>query len=172
MSIISQSKAVWQQVPAIADLTADANHIDVKEFEGEVDLRTFLAQTLSYYPWWIRTLYQVRWVFVRVLGMKQEGVPEHAKLKPEDIPMTPGKRASIFKIKAAEEDHFFVAGASDSHLTAHMAVIQEPIEEGQNRFHVVTIVHYHRWTGPVYFNVIRPFHHLVLNQMGKAGVAA
>ena len=172
MNIKNQSKAVWEQVPAIAQLTADANHIDVKKFEGEVDLRTFLAQTLSYYPWWIRTLYQVRWVFVRVLGMKQEGVPQHAKLKPEDIPMTPGTTASIFEVKAAEEDHYYVSGATESHLTAHLAVVQEPINETFNRFYVITIVHYHRWTGPIYFNVIRPFHHLVLNQMGNAGVAA
>lgn len=50
MKIDSQNKAVWQQVPAIAQLTADANHVDVKEFEGEGDLRIFLAQTLSAVP--------------------------------------------------------------------------------------------------------------------------
>jgi hypothetical protein len=39
------------------------------------------------------------------------------------------------------------------------------------RFHVVTIVHYRRWTGPVYFNVIRPFHHLVVYQMAKSAAS-
>ncbi|MCP5103876.1 MAG: DUF2867 domain-containing protein, partial [bacterium] len=36
--------------------------------------------------------------------------------------------------------------------------------------HVVTIVHYKHWTGPVYFNLIRPFHHLVIRRMMKAAL--
>ncbi|WP_422698682.1 DUF2867 domain-containing protein [Desulfosarcina cetonica] len=28
---------------------------------------------------------------------------------------------------------------------------------------------YRNWTGPVYFNLIRPFHHLVVREMMKAG---
>jgi hypothetical protein len=47
-------------------------------------------------------------------------------------------------------------------------VVVEPLTMG-NRFLVVTIVHYRHWTGPVYFNVIRPFHHIVVWQMMKAG---
>ncbi|WP_218919788.1 DUF2867 domain-containing protein [Streptosporangium roseum] len=58
-----------------------------------------------------------------------------------------------------------MAGATESHLTACLAVVAEP-----GRFHVVTVVKYHRWTGPVYFNAIRPFHHLVVLGMARAGV--
>ena len=36
----------------------------------------------------------------------------------------------------------------------------------------LTVVHYKHWTGPVYFNVIRPFHHLVVRQMARAGTKA
>jgi len=35
---------------------------------------------------------------------------------------------------------------------------------------VVTVVRYHAWNGPVYFNMIRPFHHLVVGRMAAAGV--
>ena len=62
-----------------------------------------------------------------------------------------------------------MASATDTHLTAYLGVVAEPIPP-DNRFHVITIVHYQRWTGPVYFNVIRPFHHLVVSKMVKAGV--
>ena len=65
-------------------------------------MRAFIAGLFSYMPWWLKALYGVRWAFVRLLGMKQEGVP---------------------------------------------------------------IVDYRHWTGPVYFNVIRPFHHLVVAAM-------
>ncbi len=39
-----------------------------------------------------------------------------------------------------------------------------------NRFYVITTVFYKHWTGPVYFNYIRPFHHLVVSQMAKYGL--
>ncbi len=165
------SHQTWRDIPAVADLISDANHVDVKQFEGEVRLRQFLASMLSYNPGWIKFLYHVRGGFVRLLGMKQDGIPQMDRIKPEEIAMTPGDQAAFFEVKAAEEDHFYIAGATESHLTAHLIVVREPINEQLNRFYVITVVHYHRWTGPVYFNVIRPFHHIVVEQMGQAGVS-
>lgn len=37
------------------------------------------------------------------------------------------------------------------------------------RFEVAAAVTSHRWAGPFYFNVIRPFHHPVVVGMTKAG---
>ena len=59
---------------------------------------------------------------------------------------------------------------TDTHLTAALVVVAHPLNFGRRRFEVITVVHYHRWTGPVYFNVIRPFHHLVVGSMIHAGV--
>ena len=165
-----KEKELWRYVPELAELTAEADHVDVKTFDGEVNLREFLANMFSYYPGWIKSLYGVRWFFVRLLGMKQSGVPEMKTVRPEDVHFVPGKRAAFFEVKAAEEERFYIAGATESHLTAHLAVVCEPLAANVKRYHVLTIVHYHNWTGPVYFNVIRPFHHLVVNQMGKAGL--
>ncbi|KAA3658281.1 MAG: DUF2867 domain-containing protein [Chloroflexi bacterium] len=39
-------------------------------------MRLFIAGMMSYHPGWLIFLYAVRWGFVRLLGMKQEGVPE------------------------------------------------------------------------------------------------
>ena len=167
---INRQSQIWSRVSEIAELTSTADHVDVKTVDGEVSLREFLANMFSYYPSWIKFLYRVRGVFVRLLGMKQEGIPQMKKLRPEDISFTAGEKAGFFQVKAAEENRFYLAGATESHLTAHLAIVREPLNDVMNRFHLITIVHYHRWTGPVYFNVIRPFHHLVVNQMGKAGV--
>ncbi|MBC7815075.1 MAG: DUF2867 domain-containing protein, partial [Burkholderiales bacterium] len=60
----------------------------------------------------------------------------------------------------------------DSHLSAMLGVAVEPLSGDQKRFHVVTVVYYHNWAGPLYFNVIRPFHHLVVSSMARAGVRA
>ena len=167
---IKTSDQIWQNIPAITELVDTADHVDVKVFDGAVTLREFLANALSYYPSWIKFLYRVRWLFVRALGMKQEGIPDMKPIPPEEFPFEPGDTASIFKIKATEEDYYYVTGATESHLTAHLAVVREPIDDTMSRYHLMTIVHYHRWTGPVYFNVIRPFHHLVVGQMGRAGL--
>lgn len=159
---------LFTAVPTLQKLLETADHVDVKSIEGDVSLRQFIAGMISYSPAWLKFLYGVRWFFVRLLGMKQEGVPGGLNMKPEDVAFTEGAPAIFFTVQMAEEHSYWFAAASESHLTAHLGVVVAP---GQpRRFHVLTIVHYHRWTGPVYFNVIRPFHHIVVRQMMKAGV--
>ena len=121
---------------------------------------------------WIKNLYRIRWGFVRLLGMKQEGIPQssHMRMQPSDVPMRAGEDATFFTVEMAEDGRFWIASTTESHLTAYLGVVVEPLAQG-NRFHVLTIVHYHNWTGPVYFNVIRPFHHIVVGKMAQAGVA-
>lgn len=163
-----QSSALFTAVLHLPKLMETANHIDIKTIEGDVSLRQFIAGMLAYSPAWLKFLYGVRWFFVRLLGMKQEGLPQESKLRAENVSFVVGEPAIFFTVQMAEEDHYWFAGITESHLSAHLGVVVEP---GQpNRFHVLTIVHYHRWTGPVYFNVIRPFHHIVVKQMMKAGV--
>ena len=152
-------------LPRLRALAEGADHVDVKTVEGELTLREFLHGFISWEPGWVRSLYRVRALFVRLLGMRQDGMPSASKIRPEDVSFTPGDRLSFFTVTDAEEDRYFVASAAESHLTAYLAVVAEP-----GRFHVVTIVRYHRWTGPVYFNVIRPFHHLVVRGMARAAV--
>mgnify|MGYP002713176637 CR=1 FL=1 len=168
---MKKSGYIFQQ-DAIAPILADADHIDVKTVDGTVSMRQFVAGLMSYQPKWVTFLYGVRMVFVRLLGMKQKGVPRQRTMQPHEVPMAVGKRASFFKVKAAEEDHYWFAGITESHLTAHLGVVVEPLDGVRKRFHVVTVVHYHQWTGPVYFNMIRPFHHLVVRGMTKQGVKA
>ncbi len=165
-------KTVWQhQFPQLAGLLEDADHVDVKVIEGDVLLREFVAGMFSYYPGWIKNLYRVRWGFVRLLGMKQEGVPQDMRMRPEDVSMTPGEQVAFFTVDMAADGRYWVASVSESHLSAYLGVVVEQLAHGR-RFHVITIVHYHNWAGPVYFNVIRPFHHLVVRKMAQSGVAS
>ncbi|MFN8372125.1 MAG: DUF2867 domain-containing protein [Anaerolineae bacterium] len=146
----------------------NANHLDVKTVEGDVTLREFVAGMFNYQPAWLIFLYGVRSVFVRFLGMKQEQ-QRWAKLRPEDVPMTPDAKLAFFTVKLAREDRYILAEIKDKHLDAQLGVCVEPLENGRNRFNVITIVHFNNWTGPVYFSVIRPFHHLVVGSMARAG---
>jgi len=155
----------------ITALLKGADHVDVKIVEGEVSMRQFIASMLSYYPRWIVFLYYVRAVLVRLLGMRQPARPDELpRLKPEDISMTPGDHATFFIVRLARQEEYWIAETpEDKHLQAYFGIILEPVKANLNRFHVVTIVHYKHWTGPVYFNTIRPFHHLVVRRMARAG---
>jgi hypothetical protein len=160
------------QLQEVKWLNNSADHFDAKTIEGQVSLRQFIAGMLSYYPAWIKALYSIRWLFVRFLGMKQGNFSKTPHLYPEDIPFEAGKWATFFQVEAAQEENFWIASASDKHLSAYIIVAAETLPNQQKRFHVGTIVHYKNWAGPVYFNVIRPFHHLVVSSMMKAGLTS
>jgi hypothetical protein len=166
--------AYIRRLPELAVLLEHADHIDVKTVMGSVDLRTFLANMLSYQPGWMTTLFGVRAIFVRFLGMRQHGIPRRKYrryLTPENMPMQEGQSAVFFKVRMAKEEQYWIAEVKDKHLNAILGVVVEPQPgQPQRRFHVLTVVYYRNWAGPVYFNVIRPFHHLVVGSMAVAGV--
>ncbi len=146
----------------------DADHVDIKTIESDRSMREFIAGMFSYMPAWMQFLYRVRSVFVRLLGMRQEGMPHAVTLAPEDISFRTGDATAFFKVEAAEEEAYYIASAKEAHLDAYLGLSVESISATRKRYHMVTIVHYNKWTGPVYFNVIRPFHHLVVRLMLRA----
>lgn len=157
---------------AYQELSADADHIDIKVAESTKSMTEFMASFISYMPAWIRALYGIRWGFVRLLGMKQTGIPKQMEMRPEDLPMEEGAKMAFFEVISAEPASHYFAGATESHLTAYLGLVAEPMEGVMTRYHVITIVKYHNWAGPVYFNTIRPFHHLVVDQMIKHATKA
>jgi hypothetical protein len=71
-------------------------------------------------------------------------------------------------VRAGEEGRYWIAETpDDKHLKAYFVVVQEPLGNAVNRFSVITTIYYKHWTGPVYFNLIRPFHHLVVARMAR-----
>jgi hypothetical protein len=155
----------WQHYFSGADFT------DIKTIESRKDLRAFIAAMLSYYPWWIVLLYHIRALIVRVLGLARHEAPEELPdLAPGQISFTPGDVVTFFIVRMARENVYWIAETPpDRHLRAYFGVVAEPLAKDRNRYYIVTIVHYLHWTGPVYFNLIRPFHHLVVSRMARAG---
>lgn len=150
-----------------------ADCTDVKVFESDTTLPKFIASMLSYYPWWIIMLYRIRKVLVGILGLvKHEAPRELPNLKPEDVSFTPGEKVTFFTVRFAKEDEFWISETpDDKHLKAYFGVVKEPVSNSRHRFYVITTVYYKHWTGPVYFNLIRPFHHLVVSRMAKYGLS-
>ena len=162
-----------REIPEIALLLKGADHIDVKTAVGKISLRQFIASMLSYYPGWILFLYRIRAILVKLLGLYKHPAPEALpKLGPEDVSFVVGEAVTFFTVRLAKEKHYWVGETPDDrHLSAYFAIFVERLDDHRKRFHVATIVHYKHWTGPVYFNLIRPFHHLVVGRMVRAGVA-
>ena len=160
--------------PSFAPLMRDCDHVDIKSFHSTNNLSAFVASLFNWSPWWVRLLFSVRAVFVRLLGMKQPTMTAHQPLREVDVPFEAGAPIGFFTVHAGEAERFHISAASDKHLIAFMGILvvhpsdgAEPVGTGQI-FLIATIVKYLHWTGPLYFNVIRPFHHLVVRQMGRA----
>lgn len=150
--------------PMLAPVLAGADHVDVHAAHSGAELREFIASMMSYQPGWVSFLYGVRKWFVALLGMRQEGIPRAPRWRPENVPMRPGETASFFTVRASEEDRYWLVDIEERHLRAALSVVRDA-----QLYSIVTIVHYRHWTGRLYFNVIRPFHHLVVRGMARAG---
>ena len=118
-------------------------------------------------------LYRIRQILVCLLGLvKHEKPAALPAYRPEDISFIPGEWVSFFKVCRAQEEKYWVSETpKDRHLTAYFGIIADKQNSGQTTYNVITAITYLHWPGPVYFNVIRPFHHLVVSQMMKAGAS-
>jgi len=160
--------------PKELDIYFDSmDHVDIKTIDGgNANLRQFISRMLSYHPWWITILYRIRKILVVLLGLVNHEKPNISPMvTPENISFAPGEFASIFIVRKTEEDNYWVVETpKDKHLKAYLGVVLENPGNSRISFHVFTSVKYLHWSGPVYFNIIRPFHHLVVWRMMKAGV--
>ena len=161
-------------IKALRPYFIGSDFVDIKIIQGRTDLRQFVAAMLSYYPWWVVFLYHLRSLLVYFLGLVRHEAPEVLpNLNPEDVSFTAGEKVTFFNVCSAQEDtYWFSKTPDDKHLSAYFGVIVEPLANGSKCFYIVTIVRYKHWTGPVYFNLIRPFHHLVVSRMARAGAVS
>lgn len=157
--------------PILSKLAENADHVDYKVFEGQADLRNFVAALLGYSPAWLRFLYRVRGWLAKVLRLDHPKPDGGGPLKPEDVPMTHGAQVGPWTVVGTEAETLWAAKITDSHLDAVLADVCQAGGTGFKHY-LVTIVHYKHWTGPLYFNLIRPFHHLVVWAMGSKAAKA
>ena len=153
-------------LPELDDLLPDVDVIDVKTARGNVSLREFTAGALGSAPLWIKALFAARIGLALVLRL-QTAIPDTTRVRPETVSFTRGEPVGFFKVVRGEEDHYLLLEVSDNHLIGYLAIITDNARPAE--FKVVTLVRYLRPAGRFYFTVIRPFHHLVLLSMCRAG---
>lgn len=167
MACEREALAALRRIAGVAPAVAEVDHVDVHRVCGRAGLRRFVAAMFGDRPAWLRGLYRLRGLLARLLGLRQAVPAAPGVMQPEDVPMTPGGKLGFFTVLAAEPDAYWAAEAADRHLRAVLAVLAAPGPDGRTVYDVVTVVVYRHWTGPVYFNLIRPFHHLVVWRMAK-----
>lgn len=158
-----EAASIMKQFP---ELTQGADHVDVKTGTGAVTLLAMVAGILSYRPGWMAVLWQIRVWLLRALGQGEKAVPDEERFSAETLPVKPGEMAGFFAVTDSDGETYWMAEGKESHLECVLAVFAEPDSAsgpGMRRFHIMTVVRYRSWVGPVYFNIIRPFHHLVVH---------
>jgi hypothetical protein len=114
---------------------------------------------LAWRPGWLGLLFALRGLLARLLGLKHN-LPSQ-RPSPRDL-MQPGGELGVGEIVLVRPPDLWVAVLEDRHLQAYIILALEPLPAGGNLAHLGTVVRYRHWTGPLYFNLIRPFHHLVV----------
>lgn len=143
-----------------------ADYVEFKEIESENSLREFVAGMFGWSPGWMKALYSARYPLARMLNLETARVPRRRSAA---VGFEPGDAIGSFTVRAGDPERYLVVGADDSHLSGYLTV--EVVPTARRRFRVGTIVHFHNRVGPAYFALIKPFHHLVIRGMLKAGAA-
>lgn len=147
-----------------ASLTAalgHADHMDALSTEADRPLLPFIEDLLAFQPPWLTALYHLRRVLLGLAGHRTGVPPRGTRSR---VPTRPGEQAAFFTVEDAGPTHW-LAGATEAHLTARLAVLQTPGTARRYRYRVVTVVQYHNRLGRVYFALIQPFHELVVRAM-------
>ncbi|TGE27953.1 DUF2867 domain-containing protein [Hymenobacter metallicola] len=106
-------------------------------------------------PAWIRYLMRLRDWLVRPLRLTT--FPETIR-PPYGTALVPGSSLGAFRVFATAP-HEVVLGLDDRHLDFRVSVLLA--EDGRAAV-VSTLVWFHNWVGRWYFQLIQPFHHLVV----------
>lgn len=167
---MTDSLKTIRSIDSLNVLMENADYIDSRVFSGNCSFHDFLDRMLRYKPFWLRMLYKVRSVLAKIMGLKHDEIG-HAKVREKEFDFTPGGKVDFFTSVDFQGGKYWIGEAQDKHLCGYIGVVAVPCSASQTEFHTFTIVHYRNWSGPLYFNLIRPFHHLVVYFMGKYAVA-
>ncbi|MDR1197770.1 MAG: DUF2867 domain-containing protein [Prevotellaceae bacterium] len=122
------------------------------------------------FPAWVRWLLYLRDMLVKPFGLK--GTDDNYNSFRQnftEMVCTSGnyKQMSI----PAKRENETVIQLADRHLTTELSCRIENILDNKLKISIITLVHYHNTFGKVYFNVIKPFHKIIVKTMMKRTVA-
>lgn len=147
----------------MSEYLAEADHLDEKAVWSEAGLRDFVAAVFSYRPAWMRLLWRIRGRVARWLGIPHDE-SNHTGLDAAHLPTSPGETALFLTVLGSDGERYWAAVCQERHLDFAVCVWSEASEDAEGqRFRLLTAVRYNNRIGRLYFNLIRPFHHLVVS---------
>ena len=123
------------------------------------DLMTAFWTTM---PGWVNTLFKLRNALVRPFGLQTD----NGDAKQLEKAIRSGRDYRMMSV-VGKTDNETVISLDDKHLKAYLSVYAEARE-----IHLSTLVRYHNRQGFFYFNLIRPFHTLVVKSMFRRIIKA
>ena len=144
----------------LSQYTADYTDCFRGEFPGteRIPPEKLMAAFWTTMPGWLAFLFKLRNLLVRPFGLKTGEGPSREKLEEA---LNNGESCGFMSVAERTADETIVA-LDDKHLVAYMSIY---IEGGE--VFASTVVKYHNKLGVVYFNLIRPFHILVVKNLFK-----
>lgn len=143
-----------------------ANHTDVYECTI-TDYKNITPDDIQVAFWtvqpgWLKTLFTIRNGIVRFFGLKTD----KSDSSEFERCIRAGSNYTFTSIPAKSANETVMC-LQDKHLTAYLSVYIKNIGENKRTVYITTLVHFHYWLGYAYFNIIRPFHHIVVKKMMK-----
>jgi hypothetical protein len=136
---------------------------EVRSVTTSLNLPEVISVIFNYRPRWIQFLFVLRRLLASILRLKQERQKQSPALKPEDISFQRGASETKFTVLHGDRNRYWVSRApADRHLEAKIAVVLHSVEGKKKTYKLITWVRYLHWTGKLYFNLIRPFHHIIV----------
>lgn len=116
-------------------------------------------------PAWFAALIALRNLLVSAFGLKTGfgGAPSEPA---RDVRFELGARDCYFTLIDRTDDEL-VMGEGDRHLDFRVSTKKKYSPEGVTVFELTTVVWYNNWLGPIYFNVVKPFHRLLIRRMAQ-----
>lgn len=118
------------------------------------------ATVFSATPRWVDWLMVLRNLLVSGFGLRTEmgnGPPPLTR----EVRFELGAKDCFFTL-IDRSDEELVMAEGDKHLDFRVSVRKGKGAEGTTVLEVTTVVWYNNWLGPIYFNVVKPFHRMLL----------
>ncbi|KIX11765.1 DUF2867 domain-containing protein [Dethiosulfatarculus sandiegensis] len=147
------------------ELKSEVDHLDTKYVTTGLSMAGVVAEMFSYKPGWYKGLYIARGWLARILGL-EHSPDNNARITEDQVPEKPGQvfesLGENWKAHKIEPGRFWSMAHEAEHLTAWVFVQKCNKNSGVNEYAVSTLVKYKNPVGRFYFNLIKPFHHLIV----------
>jgi hypothetical protein len=114
-------------------------------------------------PKWLKLLFNLRHILVKPLGLKAENVSKKEDLEGFTNCIRSGGTYGIVSVPSKSSNETIMQ-IKNKHLDCTISIHIRDNENNKQLISAITLVHFHNKLGVKYFQVIRPFHKLIVRK--------